>query len=633
MRTPRRLIQIIAVVVLAIASAVLCGWVFNVPVLVANFSGVPVRAGTALGFVFAALALFADAARPPGAGSRAVRWRDGFACLVLTMAMAALLQAATGWGLPGPQVLFSAEAAIPVLTATAFVAGGLALLLLDVSPVRQRYPSEWLAGGVLIAGLAGMFDFAIVPAVAYTGMAPASSLVFTLLALGILASRPDRGSMSMITSDRPAGTVARRLLPAAIGIPVAIGWLRWFGMQTGAVTEVLGLILLAVGSIVLLVVVVLSAVHHLDRIDADRGLAEAQLQRAEARFRAVVEAAPSGMLMVDASGTIVLVNQEIERLFGYPRSDLLGETVERLVPPFHGGHSISRTEYFANAQPRAMGAGRDLYGLSKDGREIPVEIGLNPIQTNEGLFVLASVVDISSRKRAERELRRSNEELEQFAYVASHDLQEPLRMVGSYVQLLAKRYKGKLDSDADDFIGFAVDGAVRMQRLIEDLLAFSRVGTRGGAHVPTASDAVLQQVLTTLSMAIAEAGVRVTHEPLPVVFADRVQLEQVFQNLIGNAIKFRRPSNAEVHVSAVRQDRYWRFSVKDNGIGIEQRYLERIFVIFQRLHGRDTYPGTGIGLAIVKRIVERHGGQVTVESEVGAGSTFSFTLPAGGTAA
>lgn len=200
-------------------------------------------------------------------------------------------------------------------------------------------------------------------------------------------------------------------------------------------------------------------------------------------------------------------------------------------------------------------------------------------------------------------------------------------MVASYLQLLAQRYKNRLDADADEFIGFAVDGARRMQALIEDLLAFSRVGTKAKPLQPTASAAVVETAVSSLRVAIDESGARIQCDALPVVLGDAVQLTQLFQNLIGNAIKFRRENAPEIHIGAEREDGFWRFSLRDNGIGISPEYFERIFVMFQRLHGRREYSGTGIGLAICKKIVERHGGQIWVESSPGAGSTFKFTLP------
>ncbi len=242
-------------------------------------------------------------------------------------------------------------------------------------------------------------------------------------------------------------------------------------------------------------------------------------------------------------------------------------------------------------------------------------------------------VELDERRRAEikmaqyaGDLARSNADLEQFAYVASHDLQEPLRMVASFTQLLGKRYRGKLDKDADEFIDFAVDGANRMQQLINDLLVYSRVGTRGKPPAPTDLNEVLIQAEGNLNEAINESGALVTHEPLPIVAGDEVQLIQLFQNLLANAIKFRSRSAPKIHVTALQRDGDWLLGVKDNGIGIAAGQQERIFTIFQRLHRRSEYPGTGVGLAICKKIVERHGGQIWVESAPGEGATFYFNL-------
>jgi len=235
--------------------------------------------------------------------------------------------------------------------------------------------------------------------------------------------------------------------------------------------------------------------------------------------------------------------------------------------------------------------------------------------------------EIEARRETEAALLRSNTELEQLAYVASHDMQEPLRMVASYLQLVAQRYKGQLDADADELIGYAVDGAKRMQALINDLLAYSRVGTKARPFEPTDCNRLVDIVLGNLAIAIAEMGAQITCDPLPTVKGDASQLLQLFQNLIANAIKFKRIDPVEVHIAAQAEGEFWRFSVSDNGIGIAAEYFDRIFVLFQRLHGRGDHPGTGIGLAICKKVVERHGGRITVQSTLGEGSTFSFTIP------
>jgi light-regulated signal transduction histidine kinase (bacteriophytochrome) len=226
-----------------------------------------------------------------------------------------------------------------------------------------------------------------------------------------------------------------------------------------------------------------------------------------------------------------------------------------------------------------------------------------------------------------RDLSRSNEELEQFAYVASHDLQEPLRMISSYTQLLGRRYGDKLDGDAKEFMEFIVDGAARMKQLIEDLLAYSRVGTRGHNFESVDSGAALAKALTNLRAAQESSGAKVTHDAMPEVFADAAQLAQLFQNLIGNAMKFHGEEPPRIHVGGETREEVWVFTVRDNGIGLDTQYADRIFMMFQRLHNKAEYPGTGIGLAICKKIVDRHGGRIWVESTPGKGCTFGFTLP------
>ncbi|QBQ56616.1 PAS domain-containing sensor histidine kinase [Nitrosococcus wardiae] len=352
-------------------------------------------------------------------------------------------------------------------------------------------------------------------------------------------------------------------------------------------------------------------------------------------FRQLLDAAPDAMVISDQYGRIVLVNAMAEHMLGYSRAELIGQPIEILVPEQHrAGHGQYRQEYYQHPRTRPMGEGRELYAARKDGSLFCAEISLSPMEVNGSLLITSAIRDITERKQIQKalerqtqELTRSNTELEQFAYVASHDLQEPLRMVSSYAQLLARRYRGQLDSDADEFIEFMVDGATRMQALINDLLAYSRVGTKGKPFTRTDGNQIIQKVLESLRFIIEETHAHLAVEPLPVLIADEAQLVQLFQNLISNALKFRGERTPKIHISAKEKGDQVVFSVADNGIGIEPQYAERIFLLFQRLHTKKEYPGTGIGLAICKKIVERHGGQIWLESKPDEGTTFFFTLP------
>jgi len=286
--------------------------------------------------------------------------------------------------------------------------------------------------------------------------------------------------------------------------------------------------------------------------------------------------------------------------------------------------------YKASRVYLALDASSRALSEAEDARQKAQKMGEELQTANEEMQATSEEMEASNEelKATNEEMERSRDDLEQFAYVVSHDLQEPLREVASYTELLANRYKPKLGKEAEEFIGFILSGTGRMQQLISDLLTFARVGTQGKPFEGTDCEDVLNRALTNLRIAIEESKAKLTHDALPAVMGDGTQLTQLFQNLIGNAIKFRDKKAPKIHVSAKREGTYWEFSVRDEGIGIDPEYKKRIFGIFQRLHTHSEYPGTGVGLSICKKVVERHGGRIRVESELSKGSTFYFTIPA-----
>lgn len=351
-------------------------------------------------------------------------------------------------------------------------------------------------------------------------------------------------------------------------------------------------------------------------------------------FRRLFDVAPDPILIVDKDGTIVLVNRETEQQFGYRAEELIGQRLEILLPErYRIDHVGLRVAYVTDPKLRPMGSGRELFALRKDGIEFPVEISLSPMTTEDGTLVISIIRNISERKKSERELKRineelarSNSELEEFAYIASHDLQEPLRSIAGSCQLLRRRYGDILDPSAHEFIDFAIAGTQRMEALINDLLMYSRVSTKARQLLPADLNKVLSGVLANLRLAISEAKATVTFDTLPTLPVDAWQISQLFQNLIANALKFHGAEAPRVHLGVECRDKVWYFFVKDNGIGIDPKYFERIFIVFKRLHNKDEFPGTGIGLASCKKIVERHGGKIWLESAIGQGTTFFFTL-------
>ena len=367
----------------------------------------------------------------------------------------------------------------------------------------------------------------------------------------------------------------------------------------------------------------------------ERKRSEEKLSASEAKFKAVFDNAPIGISLLDSERRVLESNNMLERIVRMNREGLAAGAYRGRKYIREDGTEILPGELASTRAIVENGPVRDVVNgiVLEDGQTIWTQVSAAPLGLPDPRIVVITQ-DITARKRAEEELRRimeelkrSNAELEQFAYVASHDLQEPLRAVTGMVQLLGQRYKGKLDENADEYIGHAVDAATRMQNLINDLLDYSRVERFGKRFEATDLERSLQVTLSNLQVAIEESHARVTHDPLPTVMADPGQMSQLLQNLIGNAIKFRSENPLQIHISAEKVENAWHFSIRDNGIGIEPQYFERIFLVFQRLHTRREYPGTGIGLSLCKRIVERHGGRIWVESQLGLGSTFHFTIP------
>ncbi len=369
------------------------------------------------------------------------------------------------------------------------------------------------------------------------------------------------------------------------------------------------------------------------------------------RMATVVMDSNDAVLIQDLEGNISAWNAGATKMYGYSAQEAIKMNVADLVPIAYKAEAL---DFIVSLKKGELVESLETKRETKDGKLVDVWMVVTKLIDEDGKLIGAATTerDITERKQVEEELaehkknletlidkktsaltsaninlERSNKELEQFAYVASHDLQEPLRMISSYTQLLARRYQDKLDQDANDFIGFAVDGSNRMQTMINDLLDYSRVGSRGDPFKLILCETVLGAALDNLELVIADSGVVITYDPLPKVMADGSQLIQLFQNLFENAIKFHGNEPPKIHVSVQKKKAEYVFSVKDNGIGIDPKYHDRIFVIFQRLQSKEKYSGSGIGLSICKKIVERHGGKIWFESEPGQGTTFYFTLP------
>jgi PAS domain S-box-containing protein len=621
-----------------------------------GFDTLTMKTNTALALLLLGLGLVLLASAGAGpARRRTGRVLAGTAALI---GLLSLSENVIGWNLGIDELLAreppgAAGVAAPNLMGTpaaiCFLLAGQALLILSRRDGRGVRAAQGLALTVCLIALLGAIGYlygaeSLYIIVRVTGIAWPTAMSLLLLGLGLLLVRPTEGLMTQVTADDPGGANLRRWLPVLL-LPVLLGWLRVEGERHGFFDAATGTAIMMIVFIVALSVLAYTSARPVSRSAAALQRQQEWLRESHHRFNVLTQNVDAGVALIDEHGQFAIVNPAFLRLFDLPSESsiknvndrdwgqwqVLAETGELLDVDEHPVRQAVMTGKAVRSRLVAVKS------PSQTGLKW-MQISAEPILNTSGRMeaVICTYHDITERKRSEEalkktadDLKRSNQDLEAFAHVAGHDLQEPLRMVSSFLTLLQEKYGTSLDAKAREYIGFSVEGATRMSDLINDLLDYSRVNSKGKQPGPVALRVVVDDAETNLRVAIDESGAVLTVDPLPTVMADETQMRQVFQNLIGNALKFRvagrRP---EVRIGVRQESGEWVFRVQDNGIGIPPDQQGRLFVIFERLHTRDEYPGTGIGLAICKRIVERHGGRIWVESEPGKGSAFCFTLPA-----
>jgi signal transduction histidine kinase len=685
-----RLPNLASEIIIAVGALILLGWTLDIRALIRLLPAmVTMNPVTAFTFILAGLSLWCLGGRHARSSQQLQHLGVALAGLVTFVGALKSLDYLVPLNFHIDHLLFARKLALPGLyppsemapnTALNFLLCGLGLLRFQKGRRHAFCPSQLFvltAGLIALLALIG-YSYRVLFFYRMGATLPMSldtALAFTLFCVGFLAAQADRGLMLLITSSTTGGTMARRLLPMAILVPWILGALLLMLEQAGYFGTESAVSLFAVASILIFTGLIGWNARLLYVNDVARVLAERRLAAQHNSTRVLAESPnlTSAMLRILQIiceglgwqvGALWIADPQANTLrcaevwqssaiqtrefLENSRATMLSKGVglpgrvwsqsEPLwISDALQDKSFRRSEAAAKAGLRAAVAlplwvGQDFFGVLEffsrktQSRSEAVLDMLSTVGTQLSLFI--------ERTRAEEQLhltsanlQRSNTDLQQFAYVASHDLFEPLRMITSYLQLLSQRCQSKLDPQGQEFIRFAVEGARRMNALIHDLLAYSRVDIRGRAFEPVECQQAFDAAIANLKVAIEESGAVIAHGPLPRVLGDAVQLTQVFQNLLGNAIKFRGPRPPQIEVNAHPHNGEWLFLVRDNGIGIDPKFFDRIFIIFQRLHTREQYAGTGLGLAICKKIIERHGGRIWVESTPGSGSTFLFTLP------
>lgn len=480
----------------------------------------------------------------------------------------------------------------------------------------------------------------------YLPMAIHSSVCFLLLSLAALFAFPGTGIMREIGSVYAGSQMGRRLIPAAIFIPMLLGFLRLMGHKAGIFTTEFGVSILVLSIILIFLGIIWYNAALLNKRDQKAAEAVEISRQNEKQIQTIFSAAPDAVIVIDQEGKITKWNSMAEIIFGWQETEVMTRRLSEIIIPerYREAHEKGVKHFLATGDGPALGRSIEIQALRKDNTEFDVALTISPTMVGGKYIFIGFIRDITEKKLMETQIREANinlekriqertselemknKELEQFAYVASHDLQEPLRTTSSFIELFKEKYQGQLDEEADTMLGFITQASERMKILIADLLDYSRIG-RKIVIQDVNLNRLLEDVLDDLSTFIQETNADIRILPMPVIRGYQTEIKQLFQNLIMNAIKFRKKGMAPViKIKPEKKPGFWQFSVSDNGIGIDEKHKERIFIIFQRLHTRDEYEGSGIGLSHCKKIAELHGGKIWVESVPGEGSTFYFTI-------
>jgi len=618
-----------------VGCSVLVGWVLDIGALKSVLPGVvTMKANTALGFVLSGLSLCILSSEQADQ-----RWRrigQGCAVIVALIGLLTFSEYLFGWDLGIDQLLInerlgavgtSQPGRMAPTTALDFLMIGLALLLLTARRGVGAVQLLILAAGFI--GLLNLIGYAygvssLYGVASYTRMAVHTAVTFMALSVGILFVRLDDGLMATVASDSVGGVVARRLLPAAIVVPFLLGWLRLIGQREGLYDTEFGTAIFALSMGTVLAFLIWWSARSLNRIDAERTRAEEERERF---FKLSLDM----LCIAGFDGYFKRLNPAWERTVGFTTEDLLAKPYLEFVHPDDREATIAEAGKLSTEGLNTI-AFENRY-LCRDGSFKWLLWNATPLAEQQLIYAVAR--DITERKRAEEalarqaeELARSNAELEDFTYVVSHDLKEPLRGIEAFSMFLAEDYADKLDEQGERYVNVLREAAIRMRDLIEDLLQLSRIGQVRPEYATVAVESLLEDVRRDLHFALTEKGMDLRiQSDLPTVTCDPSRIKQVFENLISNAIKFSDKPQPVIEITCHENDGSCVFSVRDNGIGIDEKYHEKIFGIFQRLGRREEYEGTGIGLTICKKIVEGHGGKIWVESKVGESTKFSFSIP------